>query len=79
MNIYSAWHEKINQIDYDEDDTVSFTIKNTFFYNKEKSGQLTGDEEVIVPNYFALGVVNAVMQTKLKVMPMIGKKIMLKN
>nr|ANG08490.1 sensory neuron membrane protein 2 [Trichogramma dendrolimi] len=72
---YDAWHEKINMIDYEEDDTVSFTIKNTFFYNQQKSGALTGDEEVIVPRYFVLGLVNAILRIKFNVIPFIDDAV----
>ncbi|CAB0034265.1 unnamed protein product [Trichogramma brassicae] len=66
------WHEKIKQRDRDEDDTVAFVVKDTFYYNKTKSKKLTGDEEIIVPHYFMLGMIHTILRVHPTTLPLIG-------
>ncbi|XP_031776848.1 uncharacterized protein LOC100123085 [Nasonia vitripennis] len=73
--IYDKWHEKTNQKDHEEDDTVSYTLRTTYFFNSEKSKGLTGDEEVIVPHYFILGLILTVQRENPSAMPIVGKAI----
>ena len=47
---YREWKEKSEMIDYENDDSITFFMKNTWFDNKEKTLPLTGDEIVIIPN-----------------------------
>lgn len=37
-------------VDDDEEDTVSFHYKNTFIFRGDLSGNLTGDETIVVPH-----------------------------
>ncbi|CAB0034264.1 unnamed protein product [Trichogramma brassicae] len=73
--VYDKYHEKTNQEDRDEDDTISFTMRDTYFFNAEKSNGLTGDEEIIVPHYLILGIVNALLRTKPTAVPIVGKAV----
>ena len=36
--------------DNEEEDTVSFNMKDTWVFKKEKSGGLTGEEMITIPN-----------------------------
>ena len=69
----SEYQEKVNQQDHEEDDTITFNFKSTFYFNQEKSGSLTGDEELTVPNYFALAIVNLVLRDKPSAIPIVGE------
>ncbi|KAL7302089.1 hypothetical protein TKK_0005318 [Trichogramma kaykai] len=71
--VYDMWHEKIKQRDRDEDDTVAFVVKDTFYYNKTKSKKLTGDEEIIVPHYFMLGMIHTILRVHPTTLPLIVK------
>ncbi|KAL7302088.1 hypothetical protein TKK_0005317 [Trichogramma kaykai] len=71
--IYEIWHEKVAQADRKSDDTVEYRVKNTYYYNKELSDPLTGDEEITVPNYFLLGLVSAIMKIRKSALPLIVK------
>ncbi|XP_014206677.1 sensory neuron membrane protein 1-like [Copidosoma floridanum] len=73
--VYDQYQEKSNQVDHDEDDTVSYTNKYTYHFNAEKSKGLTGEEEVVVPNYFILGLVNSLLIDKPSAVPIIGKGV----
>jgi hypothetical protein len=46
--------EKVNIVDHEDDDTVSFNLKDTWYFNKEESGNLTGDEIITIPNVLLL-------------------------
>lgn len=70
---FSQWQEKTNQVDHEEDDTVSYTFRNTYYFNPEKSNGLTAQEEIIVPNILALGLVNVVLKERPTAMPIICK------
>lgn len=50
----SEWKQKVNLVDYRENDTVSFNMKNTWMFNKGQSGNLTGDELVTIPHVAVL-------------------------
>ncbi|KAJ8668140.1 hypothetical protein QAD02_009803 [Eretmocerus hayati] len=73
--VYDEWQEKVNQEDRDEDDTVSYAVTSKYYFNEEESKCLTGDEEVIVPNLFILGMVNAVLKERPSAIPFIAKAI----
>ena len=44
----------MNIIDHEEDDTVSFNVKDTWYFNKEESGSLTGKEIITIPHVVIL-------------------------
>ncbi|XP_008215384.2 sensory neuron membrane protein 1 [Nasonia vitripennis] len=73
--VYEEWKEKVNQVDHDEDDTISYNAKSTFIFNAEKSKGLTGEEEVIMPHFFILGTVNSVLRDKASAMPIVSKAL----
>ncbi|KAJ9589998.1 hypothetical protein L9F63_016890, partial [Diploptera punctata] len=54
---YKEYKEKVNIIDHEEDDTVSFNVKDTWYFNKEESGFLTGNELITIPHLVILGMV----------------------
>jgi hypothetical protein len=51
---FSEYKEKVNIVDHEDDDTVSFNLKNTWHFNQNGSGNLTGDEIVTVPHVLLL-------------------------
>ncbi|KAJ8687761.1 hypothetical protein QAD02_023555, partial [Eretmocerus hayati] len=72
---YEQWQEKVNQVDHEEDDTITFNFKNTYIFSTERSGDLTGDEEIVVPNYFILGLVNILLRERPSTIPIVGKAV----
>ncbi|XP_069696282.1 sensory neuron membrane protein 1-like [Periplaneta americana] len=54
---YKEDKEKVNIMDHEEDDSVSFNLKDTWHFNQEESGKLTGDEIITIPNVLLLGMV----------------------
>jgi hypothetical protein len=41
-------------VDHEDDDSVAFNIKDTWHFNQNESGSLTGDEIVTIPNVLLL-------------------------
>nr|WNX29034.1 sensory neuron membrane protein 2 [Odontotermes formosanus] len=54
---YKEDKEKVNIVDHEDDDTVSFNLKDTWYFNKDESGTLTGEENITIPNVLLLGMV----------------------
>ncbi|KDR22466.1 Lysosome membrane protein 2, partial [Zootermopsis nevadensis] len=54
---YKEDKEKVNIVDHEDDDTVSFNLRNTWHFHQEESGRLTGDEIVTIPHVLLLGMV----------------------
>ncbi|XP_058800682.1 sensory neuron membrane protein 1-like [Phymastichus coffea] len=72
---FEEWHEKNDLIDNDDDDTVIYSPKNTFYFNPGKSNGLTGEEELMLPHIFILAMVFATMREKPSAAPLINKAI----
>lgn len=70
------WKEKLDVVDDDADDTLEYTPKDTFIFNQEKSGKLTGDEIITIPHPIIVvsypTILTNVHRTKL---PIITQKI----
>lgn len=50
MNIVSEYREKINININDEEDTIEYTLKKTYFFNQKESGCRTEDDVVVMLN-----------------------------
>ncbi|XP_026482610.1 sensory neuron membrane protein 1 [Ctenocephalides felis] len=61
---YDFWREKIDQVDNELDDSITFKMKTTWFFNQEKSAPLTGDEQIVIPHPFILGLGVKVAESK---------------
>lgn len=48
FNFSREWKLKYDQVDDKEEDTIEFTLQNTFIFNKTLSNGLTGNEEIVV-------------------------------
>lgn len=48
FRIYREWKLKYDQEEDVEEDTITFTLQNTFIFNKTLSNGLTGNEEITV-------------------------------
>jgi len=61
LRLYFRWifcfredKEKVNIVDHEDDDTVAFNLKDTWYFNQDESGNLTGDENITIPNVLLL-------------------------
>ena len=44
------WKEKFDLVDDEAEDTVTYHYKNTFIFRPDLSGNLTGDELIVLPH-----------------------------
>ncbi|XP_058800608.1 sensory neuron membrane protein 1-like [Phymastichus coffea] len=68
-------HEKTNMLDHEKHDSVEYATKNTFNFKPENNGDLTGEEELIVPHIFMLSMIMATVRDKPSALPVVGKAI----
>lgn len=55
---------KLDLVDREEDDSVEYSQKTTWFFNKAKSNGLTGEEDMVFPHLMILGMVMATLREK---------------
>ncbi|XP_039438033.1 sensory neuron membrane protein 1-like [Culex pipiens pallens] len=74
---FEEWKEKFDTEDDLEEDTLSFTLRNTWIFRPDISAPLTGDEMITVPHLLVLGVFLSVQRDREEMMPLIssGMKI----
>ncbi|KAJ8687763.1 hypothetical protein QAD02_023557 [Eretmocerus hayati] len=73
--VYEEWQEKTNQLDHEDDDTVSYTTRSVFHFNADRSGSLTGHEEIIIPHVFLITLLTAVQRTRPGAMGLAAKAV----
>lgn len=60
----SEWKIRENILDDKKNDTVSYTLRNRFHFRKDLSGQLTGEEMIIVPNIIMVGTLSVIKKDR---------------
>nr|AWS20447.1 sensory neuron membrane protein 1 [Aphidius gifuensis] len=62
---YDEWKEKVDLVDREEDDTVEYSNKATWIFNKKKSGPgLHEDMELVFPHIMILSMVYATVRER---------------
>lgn len=61
---YSEYKEKVNLVDREEDDSVEYSLKATWYFNPSKSNGLTGEEELVLPHLLILAMVVTTLREK---------------
>ena len=74
-NIIREWKEKYDQIDNEDDDTLEFTLKNTFIFRPDKSKGLTGEEVITIPHPLVIAPLTIVQKDQEPLMPIVSKAI----
>ncbi|XP_069694772.1 sensory neuron membrane protein 1-like [Periplaneta americana] len=72
---YEEYKEKMDMKDRREDDTVSFNPRDSWVFRADKSGGLTGDEILTIPNAALLGMALTVEREKPVALQLINKAI----
>nr|XP_029721389.1 sensory neuron membrane protein 1 [Aedes albopictus] len=70
---FEEWKEKYDTVDNEEDDTLTFTLKNTWIFRPDLSKPLTGDEIITIPHPLILGALLMVQRDREAMMPLVSK------
>ncbi|XP_049287128.1 sensory neuron membrane protein 1 [Anopheles funestus] len=71
---FEEWKEKYDTVDNVEEDTLTFTLRNTWIFRPDLSA-LTGEEIVTVPHPLIMGVLLTVQRDREAMMPLVKKGI----
>ncbi|XP_053671092.1 sensory neuron membrane protein 1 [Anopheles nili] len=69
---FEEWKEKYDTVDNVEEDTLTFTLRNTWIFRPDLSA-LTGEEIVTVPHPLIMGVLLTVQRDREAMMPLVKK------
>ncbi|CAB3227796.1 unnamed protein product [Arctia plantaginis] len=73
---FEEWKEKMEIEDHEEDDTITYKKRDVFYFKPELSGPgLTGEETVVIPHIFIVGLILSVSREKPAMLSVIGKAI----
>ncbi|KAJ4446790.1 hypothetical protein ANN_13488, partial [Periplaneta americana] len=73
--VYDEYKHKADLLDHEEDDSISFSNRDTWYFNKAKSGELTGDEMITIPHMLVLGMVLTTEKDMKAMLPLITRSI----
>ncbi|XP_069694773.1 sensory neuron membrane protein 1-like [Periplaneta americana] len=73
--VYLEYKDKLDFEDHNEDDTVSFNPRDTWYFSSQKSGALTGDEPITIPHIAMLVMALAAERERPVVLKLINKAI----
>lgn len=63
---------KLDLVDREEEDSVEYSLKSTWFFNPKKSNGLTGEEEMVFPHLMILGMVATTLIEKPAAVGIVG-------
>ncbi|XP_072748130.1 sensory neuron membrane protein 1-like [Anoplolepis gracilipes] len=72
---YDEYRLKVDLVDREIEDTVEYSMKNTWFFNSKKSNGLTGNEDVVLPNLMILTMAMMTMKEKPAAIPFVSKAV----
>lgn len=72
--IAREWKEKYDTVDNVEEDTLTFTLRNTWIFRPDLSA-LTGEEIVTIPHPLIMGVLLMVQRDREAMMPLVKKGV----
>lgn len=58
----SEYKLKVNLVDREEDDSVEYNIKATWYFNPSRSEGLTGEEVLVFPHILILSMLKITLQ-----------------
>ncbi|KAJ3631490.1 hypothetical protein MTP99_012613 [Tenebrio molitor] len=72
---YDAYKEKIDVLENEGEDSLTYTPYETYFFNQERSGSLTGDDYVTVLHPLIVGIVNTVARDSPPLLVIVNKAL----
>ncbi|XP_017775707.1 PREDICTED: sensory neuron membrane protein 1-like [Nicrophorus vespilloides] len=73
--VYDEWKEKVHIEEDESEDTMTYTIKNTFIFNRELTKPLTGNELVTIPHPLLAALAMAVERDKPSALSLVNKAL----
>ncbi|KAG7191191.1 hypothetical protein KM043_013986 [Ampulex compressa] len=72
---YDEYKEKVDLVDREDDDSVEYSLKATWYFNPAKSNGLTGEEELVFPHLLILGMVLTTLREKPTAIGVVSKAV----
>lgn len=72
---YDEYKEKVDLEDREEDDSLEYGLKATWFFNPSKSHGLTGEEELVVPHLLIWAMVMTTLREKPSAIGILNKAV----
>ncbi|KAK9307566.1 hypothetical protein QLX08_002177 [Tetragonisca angustula] len=72
---YDEYRHKINLVDREEDDSVEYSTRTTWFFNPSLSSPLTGEEEIVIPHLFIVSMVKLIIKYQPKAVGVLNKTV----
>ncbi|KAM0730087.1 Sensory neuron membrane protein 1 [Formica fusca] len=72
---YDEYKVKFDLIDREDEDSVEYSMKSTWFFNPKKSNGLTGEEDMVFPHLMILSMAMMTLKDKPAAMPVVGKAV----
>ncbi|XP_017757979.1 PREDICTED: sensory neuron membrane protein 1-like [Eufriesea mexicana] len=72
---YDEYKQKVDMVDREEDDTLEYSLKSTWYFNPSKSGSLTGEEEIVIPHVLILSIVKLTLQQQPAAIGILNKAV----
>lgn len=72
---FEEWKEKVEIQDHEEDDSITYRNKDVFYFKPELSKGLTGEEIIVMPHLFLMGMIVTVAVDKPAMLKVADKAI----
>ncbi|XP_076753044.1 sensory neuron membrane protein 1 [Xylocopa sonorina] len=72
---YDEYKEKVDLVDREEDDSLEYSLKATWYFNPSRSNGLTGEEELVVPHILILSIVKLTLIEQPAAMGVVNKAV----
>ncbi|XP_012339100.2 LOW QUALITY PROTEIN: sensory neuron membrane protein 1-like [Apis florea] len=72
---YDEYKQKVDLVDREEDDSLEYNLKATWYFNPSRSEGLTGEEELVVPHVLILSMAKLTLEQQPAAMGILNKAV----